>query len=225
MRARSILFYSKAEWFSVLEASKGYSKQIEGNFSGPKYNFGTEITKSHVRVLRPDEFEALLSAATELKEANSINLRVLLFTGMRYVEAQRFQKRPEWFDGSKFISLPEEAVLKHDRKQKERWIRLTPKGAEAVRLFFDNRALPSTQMWGADLKRWATKAKLNPKALCAKTTRKTWESWLCFSYPEQRDAIFASQGHTGTTAFHHYLNMPFYDSDKEAMKKWTEGLF
>ncbi len=75
------------------------------------------------------------------------------------------------------------------------------------------------------MKRWAAKAGLNPEAMCAKSSRKTWESWCVFSYPEHRDAIFASQGHTSTTAFHHYMNMPFDDVDKAAMKKWTEGLF
>jgi hypothetical protein len=35
---------------------------------------------------------------------------------MRFVELQRFQKNSQWFDGE-FIHLPEEVVLKQERKQ------------------------------------------------------------------------------------------------------------
>jgi hypothetical protein len=45
------------------------------------------------------------------------------------------------------------------------------------------------------------------------------------AYPERTAEIFLSQGHTTMTSLHHYLNMPFLQSDKEQMLEWTGGLF
>jgi integrase len=187
--------------------------------------FGRPIIKTRVRILRPDEWEVLRESAGSLSESNQVNLDALLLTGLRYVEAQRLQSHEDWFDGKKFIFLPEEAILKHLRNQKERWIRLNPLGVEAIKRFFENRKLPATQNWGVDLRRWASRAGLEPKALGPKTTRKTWESWLMATYPERSDQIVLSQGHNKATSLHHYLNMPFEDADFQRMKKWTEGLF
>ncbi len=59
--------------------------------------------------------------------------------------------------------------------------------------------------------------------LCAKTSRKTWESWLVFYYPERAGLVYQSQGHTGTTSLVYYQNMPFTDADKAQMKAYVEG--
>jgi len=40
--------------------------------------------------------------------------------------------------------------------------------------------------------------------MSTKTTRKTWESWLVWYYPEKIASIFGSQGHNELTALRHY---------------------
>lgn len=144
-------------------------------------------------------------------------------TGMRYVEAQRLLQNSEWFDGKKFIHLPREAIKKQKRKQKERWIRLSWKGASVAPHFVRVGRLPDWKTWTENLQRWALRAGLDPMGLSPKTTRKTWESWLVFSFPHYVPHIFLSQGHTSTTALEHYLNMPFTDDDGLRMKPWVEG--
>ena len=47
-----------------------------------------------------------------------------------------------------------------------------------------------------------------------KTFRKTWESWLVFYYPDTALQIALAQGHTNTTQYEHYLNIPFDDEDR-----------
>src|SRR4030042_4736373 len=69
------------------------------------YPLGRERT----RILRPCEYKILYNAVPKKEFKTSLN--ALLLTGMRYIEMQRFQKHPEWFDDM-FIHLPEEAVLK-----------------------------------------------------------------------------------------------------------------
>ena len=85
------------------------------------------------------------------------------------------------------------------------------------------RTLPSYQTWQENLQTWARRSGLDPVGLCAKTTRKTWESWLMFYYPERRFEIALSQGHTTVTSLRHYLNMAFTDYDKMCMKEFVEG--
>lgn len=185
--------------------------------------FGIPIIKEHVRVLRPDEYVALRSGAP--KEAKRADLDGLLYGGLRYVEAQRFKEHPEWLDPKGFIHLPEEAVLKSKRRQLQRWVRLNPRGLEAMGKFLRTPRLPTTQAWGQDLRRWAKTAGLDPVGLGPKTTRKTWESWLVYCYPEQQTYITLSQGHTSTTSVSHYLNMPFVGEDRERMRPFLEGYF
>jgi hypothetical protein len=141
---------------------------------------------------------------------------------MRYVEAQRLQKHPEWFDGN-FIHLPESAQLKAKRKQKERWIRLSSMGKAVLPYFFKTRPLPTWKAWTLNLQRWSLRAGLDPDGLSPKTTRKTWESWLVTCYPQHLALICLSQGHTELTSLQHYLNMPFTEVDKLEMRKWVEG--
>lgn len=176
--------------------------------------------KQKVRILRPSEYEMLREGARKLE--NQIQLDTLLLTGMRYVEAQRLHKHPEWFDGS-FIHLPAEAQRKKKRKQRERWVRLNPLGRLTLPHFFRNKPLPHIVNFNKNLKRWAERGGLDPVGLCPKTLRKTWESWLVFYYPRHIHLIFLSQGHNNLTSLEHYLNMPFTEQDKEEMRKWVEG--
>ena len=171
------------------------------------------------RILRPAEYEQLRDV---LKSDNQAQLDGLLLTGMRYVEAERFQADPSWLD-KQFVNLPIGASLKKKATFKDRTIRLSNTGALLVPQFLKVKPLPLRQSWDRDLKRWAVKAGLDPVALCAKTTRKTYESWLVFCYPDRVPNIAASQGHTTLTQFKHYLNMPFTDEDKKGMLKWVDG--
>jgi len=174
-----------------------------------------------VRILRPWEANALIRAIK--KPDYQIMFKALLFSGMRYVEMQRFQRHPEWFDG-KHIHLPREAVKKAKRKQKERWVRLNPRGEEVISAFLRlNKSLPTWQTWRENLRRWGESAGLDPVGLSPKTTRKTWESWLAFYYPQHLHLILLSQGHTALTSIQHYLNMPFTERDKMEMREFVEG--
>jgi hypothetical protein len=99
------------------------------------------ILKSKVRILRPVEYHYLVEAANT--QDNRGRIEGLLYTGLRYVEAQRFQLNPSWLDERGFVFLPKEAVLKSKRYQLERWVKLKPQGVQAARTFLRCKRLPS----------------------------------------------------------------------------------
>ena len=172
--------------------------------------------KSQVRILRPAEYEAIRQV---VKPDQAIMLDGLLLTGMRYIEARKFQQHAEWLEG-KFVHVP---TLKVKAKQKERWIRLSNYAQQTIPLFLKGTKLPGKATFDKNLKRWSQKAGIDSIGLCAKTTRKTMESWLVFYYPDRIVNIMQSQGHDTLTSLEHYLNLPFDNADKEAMKKWLDG--
>ena len=175
--------------------------------------------KFEVRILRPVEFE-------KLRDAMDVNTRkictALLLTGMRYAELQRFRGNPDWLDG-KFVYLPRGSMLKVKAKQRERAIRLRDMGRTLVPdLFQSSYLLP--QLPALDMKlRRLSKRILEGAPVNNKTFRKTWESWFVFYYPDKSLQIALSQGHTTTTRYEHYLNIPFVDEDRKEMRKWVEG--
>jgi len=180
------------------------------------------ITKGGVRVLRPAEYEQLRQGAETLE--NQTRSDAPLLTGLRYVEAQRLQGNPDWVDG-RFIHLPVYAQRKVKRKQKERWVKLSSKGASILPYFFKAKPLPNWKGWTQNLERWAGRAGLDPEGLGPKTTRKTWESWLVASYPERVLEIFLSKGHTQTTSLNHLPQPPLHSSRQrghEGMGKWMD---
>ena len=136
----------------------------------------------------------------------------------------RFQRNPEWFDGE-FIHLPKEASKKPQRTQLERWVRLNNQGKMAVQYFIAlERTLPSYQSWSENMKCWARRGGLNDtEGLSSKTTRKTWESWLMFYYPQHLAMITLSQGHTQIISMQHYVNMPFTEADRVSIRDYIEG--
>ena len=177
------------------------------------------IIKQGVRILRPFEAKQLIDKGIVVFK-NQLLFKTLLHTGTRYAEGQRIKEHPEWFDGN-FIHLPS---MKVKAKQKERWIRLSPQGREIVRQYLHlEYKLPTNITWNENLKRWASMAGLDTAGISAKTTRKTWESWLAFYYPTHHLEIVQSQGHDARTAFNHYLNMPFTEEDRIQMKEFVEG--
>jgi integrase len=123
----------------------------------------------------------------------------------------------------RFIHLPAFAQQKVLRTQKERWTRLSSKGASLLPYFFKTKPLPIWKGWTQNLERWATKAGLDPVGLGPKSLRKSWESWLVASSPERVLEVFLSQGHTQMTALSHYLGLPFTQGDKGAMLEYVGG--
>ena len=180
------------------------------------------IMKMGVRILRPKEYEALLTQVK--KQHHRTMLQALLYTGMRYVEMVRLQQHPSWFD-SEFINLPRMADRKVMRTQKERSVRLTQAGRMAIEYFLQLREpLPAYQNWRDNMRRWGKHAGLDPQGLGVKSSRKTYESWLMFYYSQSRMADIAlSQGHDTLTSLNHYLNMPFNEVDLLQMKPYVEG--
>ena len=180
------------------------------------------IMRMGVRILRPSEYEAILEGCT--KKRHRTMLQTLLYTGMRYIELQRFQEYPSWFSGE-FIHLPHLlAEKKVMRTQPERWVRLNQQGKMIVEYFLQiKEPLPAYQNWRDNMRRWARTAKIGDMGMGAKTLRKTWESWLMFYYPGFMADITLSQGHDTVTSIQHYLNMPFNELDHMQMKNYVEG--
>lgn len=176
------------------------------------------ILKSGVRILRPSDLSKLIDAIpkNEYKE----KFEALIYTGSRYTEIQRLYKNPSWFLGNT-------VHLKSHKKKAihaERYIRLNPQGQRAVTYMLRSRKpYPRNSAWNEDLKRWARRAGLDLEGICAKTTRKTWESYLVTSYPKQLEYIFLSQGHSQMTALKFYLMIPFTEEEKKEIKFFTDG--
>ena len=179
------------------------------------------MLKYGVRILRPKEYE-------QLKRVMSPNERILidglLTTGMRWIEAERFWRAPGWLD-KKFINLPEGANGKKRAEYAERTIRLSDYGQKAVPAFLNNlTTMPTRGTWDWVIKERAKSAHLDPVHLCAKTTRKTWESWLVFYFGEKvLTNVQLSQGHIAATQVKHYLGMAFYEEEKEGMAKYVDN--
>jgi integrase len=183
--------------------------------------FKRPIIRMGTRIFRPKEFKALLEGCPKIDYKTM--LQALLFTGMRYIEMQRFQKYPSWFDGD-FVHLPKEASRKVKRTQQERWVRLNNQGKMVVQYFTNQKTpMPTYQSWNENLNRWCKRAGLEDEGVSVKSTRKTWESWLMFYFPQQIALITLSQGHTQITSLQHYLNMPFTESDRIEIKNYVEG--
>lgn len=176
--------------------------------------------KIKTRILRPSEYEVLRENAS--KTENRTHLDACLMLGARYEECRRTQKNPSWFDGD-FIHLPSDAQKKVKRRQIERWIRISSLGKAILPYFFESKELPTVQAWNEDLKRWSKRGGLDQTGISARTLRKTYESWLIFSFPAATNLIYLSQGHTTLTSLQHYVNLPFLEEDKRLMKHWVEG--
>ena len=180
----------------------------------------TQSPKRPTRILRPVEFDLLLEGAKKLE--NQIKLKTALITGMRYVELKRLHSNPDWYDRQmNKIELPNET--KQKRTSKRRYIRLPDIAREILPHFFNLKPMPAIQTWEENLKRWAIRAGLSPDYLSARTTRKTWESWLYFYYKDRVVEIVLSQGHNSTTSIEHYANIPFTDEDRRGMEYWVRG--
>ena len=177
--------------------------------------------KQVMRVLTPMEYDGIKESISKAKM--QFQLDVMLNTGMRYVELQRFAKYSEWhLPNKKLIYLPS----KYTKTRKERNVLLTPIFNETLKMFLgmDNTLFFSSKStMGVNLKRWALKAKIdNPDNIAPKTLRKTWESWLVTANHSVMK-ILASQGHNTATALMHYYTSGFTSQEVEEIIKRTEG--
>jgi hypothetical protein len=183
----------------------------------------TPIVKNGIRIFRPNEVDALIKAIPKIDHKDKFE--ALLYTGCRYNELRwlwkHFHAKPEnAFNGNtiKMISLKPEAV------HADRYIHLNNNGIRAVDHFLrSKRNLPAHPGWDENLLRWSKKAKINPKGICCKATRKTWESWLVTMYQSNFHNICLSQGHTDKVSLDYYLMLPFSDDDKKEIRRYTEG--
>lgn len=199
--------------------TKNTTQTLEKSFSVFKNKVPLII--ENTRVLRPSEYKMIYNAIP--KRPYQTFFQTALLTGLRYIELQRFQKHRQWFDGE-FIHLPEEAVLKQERKQKRRVVILNPLARTVVGYFLDiTQPLPVWQTWKDNLRRWAVNGQLDPININVKTTRKTWESWLFASYPNDIIKLTLSQGHTSITALQHYMVVGFNEQDKVEMREYVDG--
>ena len=182
-----------------------------------------EITVNEVRVFRPYELKQFLTGIE--KNKYRISFEALLYSGMRYVEMQRLQRHHSWLDEkSRFIHIPPMGMRKVKQIQKERWVRLNPRGLDKILMFLElGKPLPTYQTWEENLRRWANKANMSLKGISTKTTRKTWESWVTFYYPYRYQDVLKSQGHSESTSIQFYLGLPFTEQDKNEMKEFVEG--
>jgi integrase len=174
--------------------------------------------KFQVRILRPVEFEIIRNA---MEPDTRRICTSLLLTGMRYAELHRFRENPDWLDG-KFVFLSSGSMLKAKAKQRERAIRLSDMGKTLLAdLFQVSHPLPDLPALDMKVRR-LSKRILEGAPINNKSFRKTWESWLVFYYPDKALQIALSQGHTTTTQYEHYLNIPFEGDDRKEMRKWVE---
>ena len=181
------------------------------------------ITVKNVRVLRPWEVKKLIDAIPN--KYQRLKFEALLYTGIRYVEANRLLEKPRMFEpGNNRIHFDSYAIRKKKIDMKERYVILSPVAKRIIESFIDaGKELPGYDVWRDDLKRWAKNAGIPPNRLGPKTTRKTWESWLVTYYPHFTNHIFLSQGHNTLTALVHYVTLPFNEKDRNDMKEFVYG--
>ena len=136
------------------------------------------VNKKQIRVLRPVEYRAIYYAAQ--KYSNQVILDCLLLTAGRITELKEMQINRQWFDfDGRNIHVMEHKEKRVARGIRDRYIHLSIKGTEVVRNFLNNKYyIPSYQAIEQNLKRWASKANVDPSFLSAKVFRKTYESWL-----------------------------------------------
>lgn len=203
----------------------------------------TAIIKNGVRVLTPGEYRAI--EAQIQKPSLRVLVRAMLFTGMRYQELIRLKKDPSLFDPDLRMTVRVKSG-KSRACQRERYVRLTPEGVEAVRSFLEDERenYPSPAGIALNLMSWSKAAELeevpdlsgeitiganagmerkNVWGMSVKSFRKTWESWLTVTYPDQIDVITQSMGHEAVTAMKHYWGLPFTSDEKMEIRDMVKG--
>lgn len=171
-----------------------------------------------VRILTPKEYETIKAAIPTDQHRTMFD--ILLITEMRYAEFLRLYDHKEWYNEKRnIIHLPEEAQLKHKRKQVERTIHPLPYGFNyLMKAFWAGKRPPLEATWNQNIQRWSQKAGINPYGMSVKTTRKTLESWqIAAGIPESTVCLRA--GHDSVTSMKHYQGLAFSEDEKRDIKK------
>jgi hypothetical protein len=190
--------------------------------------FVDPIIVQDTRILRPWEYKQLKKGIPKNEYRTVFD--ALLCSGMRYTEFYLFQDNPNWFsEKEKKIYLPKIAIKKKKIKRKQRWIRLSDYGTQAVSSFLNSGTnAPERKSWYDDLKRWTENSGIELEGINVKITRKTYESWLLEYFGRRKGEdnitlILLSQGHTKETAINHYLSLAFSEKDHQDMTYLMEG--
>lgn len=184
------------------------------------------------RILTPCEADAIRSQIE--KPSLRVLWDLLLYTGMRLAEVKQLRDNPDIFDQERRTLTIKSG--KEKAKYGKRNVCLSDKGIEAVWKYLENPTVPSSpHVWQMNLIRWATRSRLaeipgqaaisptNPTGITARTTRKSWESWLLTAYPDKIVYITLSQGHTESTALRHYMNLSFTRDEKQSILSEVTG--
>lgn len=168
-------------------------------------------------------------------EIHKMYLDGLLLTGMRGREWELFVKEDfGWFDQTRrSIVVPEYAVKKVKVKVKRRNIMLSDAGMIAIDKLMklnDSRhesnllKMPLRSSWGTTIKRAAYNSRIpEPENIVPKSLRKTWESWLMLTNPNNALQITMSLGHDDRTAMRHYLGLGWSTQEFVEAREYTKG--
>ena len=175
-----------------------------------------------VRILSPNEYDEYVSNID--KPYHKTQFEINFWSGMRYIEFQRFYAHPEWhMKGRKTIHLPEAASKKVKRKALERYIYPIPPQIEGILPYFHKDMQPPCQkVCNGNYKRWAVKTGFEPKGFTTKMTRKTIESWMVAA-EVPLNVVCLRQGHDSMTSMNHYQGLPFSDAEITDIKSRLAG--
>jgi len=184
------------------------------------------ILKQDTRILFPADYEAMRE---HMPRYYQIICDVNLLTGFRPVELSRFD--PGWYRASRrVIQMPDDACKKERCKYKERTIRLSLPGCDAMDKFVSEKVkhkkkevfayemIPQRTAFGDALKRYANLAGIGDEGIVPKMFRKTLVSWLIACYPEKQIYIQSSMGHDGETIVNNYLGLGFTREQTDHMR-------
>ncbi len=187
----------------------------------PEPMYITSQKGKKTRILTPSEFDRFVSA---WKKPDHVTIfETLFYTGLRFEEAKRLHKHPEWVEWVRnVIHLPQEAQRKKRRRQLERYVQIAPQVKSRLIMFFQLERIPTLAKWDEAMKRNAVRAGFDPTGFSAKTTRKTIESWMIVAgIPLTQICLW--QGHTDLTSLRHYQNLAFTKEEREEIRKRLEG--
>jgi len=193
-------------------------------------------TGRHVAVLTPKENKMIWN---ELNAIYRMRVDLLLYTGMRIVEAKYFSEHPEWFrKENRAIFLPSvEGLGKKKCTVSRRTIMLCDKGVNAVEEFLshdvgfpmhtrDGVKHISYQNMEEAITLAATKAGFDTSYITTKMYRKSIISWMLAIYKDQVSQINTFAGHDVKTMSDHYIAVGWTKPDKqdmvEELKGWNE---
>lgn len=182
------------------------------------------------RVLSPAEASAIRSAI--VRPSSRALFDILLYSGLRFSEVRQLAADPSIFDQERGMIAIRSTKAK--ARQVGRNVILGDRGRAAVAAFLEAGAKVPAHVtaWQQNLIAWSKAAGLaplpgsaagNPAGITARTTRKTWESWLLAACPAEITRITLSQGHNETIALRHYLNVSWTVEEREAIQVEVTG--